>query len=90
MEYEHDRTESDSDHSAFESLSIHDETQENRVKGENQNSFLWNKTSSKLSIIRLQSLPKKKKKSCLKRFSSLLHKISGYMKMKIFGVNCSM
>lgn len=40
MEYEHDRTESDSDHSAFESLSIHDETQENGVKGENQNSFL--------------------------------------------------
>ena len=64
MEYEHDRTESDSDHSAFESLSIHDETQEHGVKseGKTKNCFLWNKTGSKLLIIRLQSLPKKKKK----------------------------
>lgn len=34
MEYEHDRTECDSDHSAYESLSIHDETQEHGVKSE--------------------------------------------------------
>jgi len=34
VEYEHDRTERDSDHSAFESLSIHDETQEHGVKSE--------------------------------------------------------
>ena len=32
VEHEHDSTESDSDHSASESLSICDETQENEVK----------------------------------------------------------
>lgn len=32
VEHEHDSTESDSDHSASESLSIYDETQENEVK----------------------------------------------------------
>lgn len=34
MEYEHDSTENDSGHSAFESLAIYDETMEKEVKFE--------------------------------------------------------
>ena len=60
MEYEHDSTENDSGHSAFESLAIYDETTEKEVKLEKRKTKeKQNKMEKKT---KKKSFKKKKKK----------------------------